>query len=708
MIHIDLISRDKNDHSVLIKGWAYDTDSNQPLKLSFRSEGCRIEDIVIKEKFREDVNAALEIAGDVDCGFVAKVYLNDFKGKLILEGKNENTQETLILNLKKSRIHPAEVDVRRETFRRGFRQIKQLLRSGNGARYLLRQFKKQLPGTEAVYQRWIDANEVALSPNQVIEELESLKYKPLISLLVPVYNVDLKWLEKMVASVKAQTYPNWQLCMVDDCSENEAIRDYLKEQAESDQRIVVGFNSENKNISVTTNEAFALSSGEFVGLLDNDDELAPNALMEVVKFLNEFPDTDMVYSDEDKIDEQGIRNEPYFKPDFSPDSLLSNNYICHFTVFRRSLFEKEELMREGFEGAQDHDLFLRLAEKTDRIGHIPKILYHWRTLSSSTAQNASNKDYASRAGVRAIEEALKRRGYKGEVKPLKYGGFYEVTYIPDTLKKVSVIIPTKNNANEIRTSVESVIEKTDYPNYEIVIVDNGSDDENTLKTIDSLKERYPDIIQVLRLPIPFNYSRINNRAADFATGDIYVFLNDDTEVITNGWMTIMAGYAQKPWIGCVGAKLLYPDETIQHAGVVMGILGIAGHVFTNLPRNFPGYFRRAELNVNYTAVTAACLMIERDKFWEVGGFDENIAVAFNDVDLCCKVAACGYYNIYLGSVELYHYESKSRGYEDTANRKVRFQKEKGKVVRKWRKYIERDPMYSPNLTLLRGDYSINA
>lgn len=709
MYHLDLVARLPEENALIIRGWAFNKDTGLPAQISVEANEP-VQDVRVLSKYREDVLKYYGLKNGADVGFLMKIRLGALKGNVRLNIKNgagDGADEQVLLNLDRRKCDAAELDVKKEVRQRFAHNLKQYLHSGNGARLLINKIKKEMPGIDPTYAAWIGRHEQPESPEDIQKTLETLHDKPTISLLVPVYNVGLKWFEKMVDSVRNQTYPYWQLCIADDCSSDPALKAAIQKLEAEDPRIKAVFREKNGHISRATNSALALADGEFIGLLDNDDALAPNALLEVVRYLNAHPDTDMVYSDEDKIDENDIRKDPYFKSDFAPDTLMGNNYICHFTVLRKSLFDHQAFMRPEYDGAQDHDLFLRVAEQARHIGHIPKILYHWRSLPTSTAQSVDAKDYSADAGVRAVEDALRRRGLCGSVSPTAYGGFYSLDYAVTESKKVSVIIPTKDNPHDIRVCVDSIVAKTEYPNYEILVVDNGSVRPESKQAFTALEQKYPDKVRVIPMPMPFNYSRINNRAAEQARGTYLLFLNDDTQVLTRGWMTRMVGYAQQPWIGCVGAKLYYPDHTIQHAGVVMGILGIAGHVFTHYPENVPGYFGRLIIPVDYTAVTAACLMVARDKFWQVGGFDENIAVAFNDVDLCCKIADAGYYNVFLPKVELFHYESKSRGYETTPDKMIRFDGEKGKIVKKWRRYIHRDPMYNPNLTLVRGDYSIN-
>ncbi len=583
-----------------------------------------------------------------------------------------------------------------EKIRDGLISLPQYLKSSIGVKRLLGHLAPQQ--VTSAYEAWLAGNDTY---DLEVQKNHAFSFEPLISILLPVYTKNLDTLKACIGSVLDQSYSNWQLCIADDDPKNVEVRDYLSSL--EDKRIDVVFRDKNGGISQATNSAFELARGDYVGLLDDDDLLSPNTLFEVAKVINEDSGVELIYSDEDKIGPDGRRRDPYFKSDYARDSLLSNNYICHFLVFKRSLIESP-LMDEALDGAQDYDLILRLTEKTDRIKHIPKILYHWRMGEGSTALDSANKDYAITAGKKAIERALKRRKTPGKVIPSVFGGFYTVEYDVIGTPKVSIIIPTKDNPKYLKRCVESILDKTAYQNYEILIVNNNGVKKETYKLFDELKK--DKRVRVIDLPIPFNYSRINNIAAKESDGEYLLFLNDDTEVITEGWITKMLGYAQQPWIGAVGARLLFGDGTLQHAGVVVGLAGIAGHIYTNFPALEVGYFGRLKHNFNFTAVTAACLMIGREKFFSVGGFEEEIAVAFNDVDLCVHLADEGYFNICLANVELFHFESKSRGYETSAEKNLRFDKEKGRIRARWRDYIENDPMYNPNLTRVRGDYSL--
>jgi|GEM_PF-3053900 len=560
------------------------------------------------------------------------------------------------------------------------------------------------------YQSFLRQEAVlAESESSMRQNIATFAYKPLISVLVPVYNVDAEWLNLCVQSVKKQVYENWELCIVDDCSTKAHIRPMLEEFASQDSRIKIKFRESNGHISRTSNDALEMATGEFIALLDHDDELSPDALYENVKLLNLHPDTDIIYSDEDKITTKGERHSPFFKPDWSPDLLLSHMYTCHLTVYRKSLVERAGGFRVGFEGSQDYDLMLRATELTDRIRHIPKVLYHWRTIPSSTSMSASAKNYTHFAGRRALEEAVERRKLAATVHEIEgCPNMYLLRYLPMGNPKISIIIPTRNMAAILSNCLQSIFEKTTYNNFEVIVIDNGSDDQENFKLYNHWREREPQRFFVYEYDIPFNYSIINNYGVSKATGELLLMLNNDVEVITPDWLTEMAGQAVRPEIGAVGACLYYPDNTVQHGGVILGVAGVANHSHKHFLADHPGYFGRLTVVSNYSAVTGACLMIKKDIYEEVGGLEETLEVAYGDIDFCLKVREKGYYNIWLPHVKLYHHESKSRGAEDTPEKKERLSRETKFMEQKWGHVLQRDPFYNPNLTLVREDFSLGS
>lgn len=572
---------------------------------------------------------------------------------------------------------------------------------------------KQNSGIEAKgsigdYPLWMKESKASYGTvSSIRERIDHLEYKPLISVIVPVYNVDEIWLRKCLDSVLRQYYANWELCIADDASTKEHIKPILKEYAAKDQRIKVIFRPENGHISRTSNSALEIAGGEYIALLDHDDELAPEALYENVLLLNDHRDADVIYSDEDKISVKDERHNPFFKPDWMPDQLMSQMYTCHLSLYRRTLIDRVGGFRVGYEGSQDFDLMLRVAEHTDRIYHIPKILYHWRTIPTSTASSSSSKDYTQDAGMRALADAIARRNLSAVVEPVQgCTNTYNVKYLPEGNPKVSIIIPTRNMPQILSQCLESIFSKTTYANYEVILIDNGSDDPEIFPLYEKWKMKEPERFKVYSLDIPFNYSRLNNFGVEKASGELLLLLNNDIEVISADWLGDMAGQAMRPEIGAVGAALFYPDDTFQHGGVVLGIGGVAGHSHKHYAANHPGHFNRLTISSNYTAVTAACLMIRKEIYEEVGGLEETLQVAFNDVDFCLKVWSRGYNNIWIPSAKLYHYESKSRGYEDTPEKKERFSREYDLIKAKWSDVLENDPAYNPNLAYNREDFSI--
>lgn len=542
------------------------------------------------------------------------------------------------------------------------------------------------------------------STADLIEYKNNIKifsYQPKISIILPVYNPPESFLIQAIESVLDQVYDNWELCIADDCSPNEDIKPILEKFAAEDERIKVVYRKENGHISAASNSALNIATGDFVVLLDHDDLLTRDALYQNVYQLNIDKTLDLIYSDEDKIDENRIRTEPHFKPDWCPDNFMARNYITHLACLRKSIVDEIGGFRVGFEGSQDYDLFLRFTEKSQHIYHIPKILYHWRMHAGSTAQEEQVKPYAFEAGVKALQESLDRRGEKA-IATIKPGlpGFYTVRYDIVNEDKISIVIPTKDNAKVLETCLESVFEKSTYKNFEVILIDNNSEEKATFELLDKYEKRYPKQFVRLTLPIPFNFSTLMNKGVEVAKGDYIVLLNNDTEIITPDWMEAMLEQAQRESVGVVGVKLLYHNDTIQHAGVVIGLGGVAGHTFIGLPKDSPGYFYYITSTNNYLAVTAACFMVKKEKYWEVAGFNEDFSVEYNDVDFCLKLAEAGYNNLYVPYVELYHYESLTRGHPHmTKTSYERHVREVNLFKTRWQKYIDHDPCYNPNLTL---------
>ena len=566
------------------------------------------------------------------------------------------------------------------------------------------------------YDKWVRENYpdgVALS--LLKEEEASLEYRPLISLLIPTYDTDLVFLDDCIRSVQSQVYENWELCIVDDASPNPDVRKAIERYAASDSRIKYKFLKKNQHIAGASNAALELATGEFIGLFDHDDLLWPNALIEVAKAINKDKKLDFIYTDEDKITED--RHEhlgPLFKPDWNPDFLRSVNIITHFAVIRASLMYEIKGFRSKYNGAQDWDLFLRLTEKTDRIHHIPKIVYSWRIHGESTAKSTDAKPYVVEAQKRALTDDLKRRGYPDAIaeQDEKHPGYWKVTYALRSEPLVSIVIPSKNQYKILKRCIDSIYEKTTYGNFEIVLVDTGSDDKKVLGWYEKLKNEHDNFTLVDWPEQPFSYARSCNEGARVATGDILIMLNNDTEVITPEWIELMAADAQRKEIGAVGSLLFFPDKRhIQHAGVGVGLGGVAANSLQMMTLSQPMSQTQhlyANTKHNMTAVTGACLAIRKEVFQEVGGFDEKFRITYNDVDLSLKLREKGYYNLFTPYVRLIHHESLSLGLPDEVAKRdtAEFQRAVKQFKAKWQAYVNHDPNMNPNLSKVSAFYDL--
>lgn len=703
---IDSILR-KNG-KIAVTGWAYDSISDTPVELSLLEE--KSEGVVFKRQYRVDVNQKHMIINKQKIGFEIIFEPSWWKKNIKLKLISADHERCQVVNLSLYR----EIDFTGNTLKSKISLNAKKVSLGikycysNGVKDTVRRIKSEINNEFLEeYKKWIEANE-EYDIDKVMASIDTFEKKPKISIILPVYNTDRRWLGKCIESVRAQYYTNWELCIADDNSTLYQVKQVLEEYKKYDSRIKVVYRKNNGHISASSNSALEIAVGEYVAFLDHDDLLAPFALFQMVKEINNHDNVDVVYSDEDKINRFEKRSKPFFKPDWSPDTLMSQNYICHFLMIKRSLVDEVGGFRIGYEGAQDHDLVLRCTEKTEHIYHVPEVLYHWRMIKSSTADNPKAKIYAFDAGRSAIESALARRNIKGSVVGGKTLGTYRVSYDIIGNPKVSILIPTKDHARDLKICIESILNKTKYNNFEIIIIDNGSKNKETFALLDNYKRLLKDRFVVLDLDVPFNYSYLNNEAVKKSTGDFVLLLNNDIQILTNNWLEKMLGYAQQDHIGAVGAKLYYKDGSVQHAGVVVGIGGVAGHSHKYYSGKSTGYFDRLTIDSNYAGVTGACLLVEKSKFLAVKGLDaENLSIAFNDVDFCLKLVSSGYHNICLSQVECIHYESKSRGKEDTKEKQERFEKEVIFMKNKWGKYIIGDPYYNKNLTIEREDFSIN-
>lgn len=594
-----------------------------------------------------------------------------------------------------------------------FRIINQLLyRTPKLRQQLLRVWSHFKPQAPASYHIWLEQNERIPSRESQQLTLNSCALQPKVSIIVPVYNTDPKLLSECINSVLAQGYENWQLCLVDDASSQSSTINTLKDYLQCDPRIKIQLREVNGHICHASNDALLMADGEWIALLDHDDLLAPHALFNVILAINNNPSASIFYSDEDKISIDGIRMEPHFKPAWSRDMLLSHNYISHLGVYKKALIDSIGGFRPGYEGSQDYDLLLRaiakLEQETENLSlsrqiiHIPHILYHWRLSPGSTAINEQEKSYTDDAGLKALQDLMPSLNVdKG-----KLPNTYKVTWpIPAPLPLVSIIIPTKNSAELVKMCIESIESRTQYTNYEILLIDNQSTDPIAIDYFNQLEQQ--NRVRLLSYNQVFNYSAINNFAVKHAKGSIIVLMNNDIEVINSDWLNEMVSLCVREEIGCVGAKLYYPNNTIQHAGVILGLGGVAGHSHKHFVKSHDGYFKRLKIRQNLSAVTAACLAVRKSTYLQAGGLNEQqLTVAFNDVDFCLKVRQLGLVNVWTPFAELYHHESISRGAEDTPEKQIRFTQEIDYMKKTWRNELSSDPYYHPNLTRDREDFTL--
>lgn len=600
-----------------------------------------------------------------------------------------------------------------EHIKKGYRYLKR-----HGFKQFLIRLIERFQSQDIDYETWFGLNKV---PEGELERQKSVVFeKPVkISIVVPLYQTPERFLREMIESVCNQTYGNWELCLADASpladgdktlgegrkeSRTTKLTGIVKEYMEKDDRIRYRILEKNGGISENTNEAIKMATGDFVGLLDHDDLLERDALYEIMEKIAKNDETDVVYTDEDKINRKGTKHLiPNMKPDFNLDLLRSNNYICHFLVVRKSIIDQVGGFRKEFDGAQDYDFTFRCTEAARVVAHVPRVLYHWRTHSGSTSDNPDSKMYAFDAGKRAVEAHLARMKVEAKVEETDDLGYYRIRYQLKETPMVSILIPNKDQKESLQKCLQSIWEKTEYENYEILIVENNSTKEETFAYYKEIDKK--NRVRVLYWDREFNYSAINNFAAREAKGEYLLLLNNDTEVITKGWIKELLSNCARKEVGMVGAKLYFPDNTIQSAGTIIGLGGLADHAFVNMSRKRAGYMHRASIQMNLSGVTAACAMVKRSVYEEVGGLEEKLSVAFNDVDLGLKIVTAGYLIVYDPFVELYHYESRSRGVDD--EKRERHKKEVQYAQEKWKDFLEAgDPCYSPNLTLSKHNFSL--
>ena len=669
------------DTMLEIQGWV--VDQRGSVEVTVHQEDASLLDCRISRGRRPDVVERRNLDEEYktqEIGFRISAALPEIKGgEIILHFCGDSVTKTYTIDIE---------ELRKQNKPKGF---------------LSRLFGKESVA-EGGYEAWLARHKVDKRTLRR-QKHAAFAQKPLISIVIPLYCTPLPYLKELLESVRRQSYENWQLCLADG-SPDDKVKEFIEKHYGREKRIVYRKLEENGGISVNTNEAVALAAGEYLMLCDHDDTLEPDALYEIVKAINDTG-ADVLYTDEDKVSMDGRHYfDPNFKPDFNLFRLRENNYICHIFVVKKSLTDETGLLRSEFDGAQDFDFILRCCEKAQKITHIPKVLYHWRCHMDSTAADPSSKAYAYEAGRKAVREHYQRLGIDAKVEMTERPGWYRSHVKVQGNPLISVIIPNKDHTDDLELCLFSMTRKSTYRNYEILIVENNSEKEETFEYYRKLPDRYPKA-RVLTWEKEFNYSAINNFAAKEAKGEYLLFLNNDVEILTPDWMEEMLQNCQQENVAAVGAKLYYPDDTIQHAGVVLGLGGIAGHIMCRASKEDPGYFGRMISVQEISAVTAACMMVKKSDFDAVGGLDETFQVAFNDIDLCMKFRAAGKKIIFTPYAELYHYESKSRGLEDTPEKQFRFDKEVKRFQEKWAQQLEmEDPYYSPNLSVTEGDCSL--
>ena len=669
------------DTMLEIQGWV--VDQRGSVEVTVHQEDASLMDCRISRGRRPDVVERRNLDEEYktqEIGFRISAALPEIKGgEIILHFCGDSVTKTYTIDIE---------ELRKQNKPKGF---------------LSRLFGKESVA-EGGYEAWLARHKVDKRTLRR-QKHAAFAQKPLISIVIPLYCTPLPYLKELLESVRRQSYENWQLCLADG-SPDDKVKEFIEKHYGREKRIVYRKLEENGGISVNTNEAVALAAGEYLMLCDHDDTLEPDALYEIVKAINDTG-ADVLYTDEDKVSMYGRHYfDPNFKPDFNLFRLRENNYICHIFVVKKSLTDETGLLRSEFDGAQDFDFILRCCEKAQKITHIPKVLYHWRCHMDSTAADPSSKAYAYEAGRKAVREHYQRLGIDAKVEMTERPGWYRSHVKVQGNPLISVIIPNKDHTDDLELCLFSMTRKSTYRNYEILIVENNSEKEETFEYYRKLPDRYPKA-RVLTWEKEFNYSAINNFAAKEAKGEYLLFLNNDVEILTPDWMEEMLQNCQQENVAAVGAKLYYPDDTIQHAGVVLGLGGIAGHIMCRASKEDPGYFGRMISVQEISAVTAACMMVKKSDFDAVGGLDETFQVAFNDIDLCMKFRAAGKKIIFTPYAELYHYESKSRGLEDTPEKQFRFDKEVKRFQEKWAQQLEMgDPYYSPNLSVTEGDCSL--
>lgn len=712
--------------NVMVRGWALDRKSDAATILKVQDAGGKEIPVYVERLVRSDVNELFGKPEDYAGGFhilIDRAVLDAATVWIVVRAE-KNVDGNLKRNPGESISQEvSEKDIKGEIAGNGRKnsreelKIRVQIRASSWLERRIRLHKEKKEGLEPDYDLWIRSRMVhGKEAHAQQKAAENFADRPLFSVVIPLYNTPKPFLKEIVDSVLQQTYPDVELCLADGSSD-PSVREFLKKHYAADKRLRYRKLKENRGISENTNEALRMAKGDFIVFADHDDVLERSAFFEMAKAVNQDPKIDVIYTDEDKVNRSGTAYfGPHFKPDYNRELLCCNNYICHLFALRRDLLKKVGLLNREYDGAQDYDFVLRCCEQAERIHHIPRVLYHWRTHPMSTAGNPASKAYAFEAGRRALEAHYKRVGIQAQVENTEMLGRYRTRFALLEQPLVSILIPNKDHIADLMTCLTSIVEKTTYASYEIVIIENNSEQQETeafYRDLESGKiPEYADLVRserlrIVRYPGSFNYSAIHNFALPYTKGEYLLLLNNDTEVRSGGWIEELLGLCQQKDIGAVGAKLYYPDGTIQHAGVVIGLCGVASHLFIGASGDADGYAGRLKSVQDVSAVTAACMMTKRTVYEAVGGLTEELAVAYNDIDYCMKVRRAGYLVAFTPYAELTHYESKSRGLEDSKEKKDRLSREAGIFCRRWEKELEQgDPYYSPDLSLTKTDCSL--
>ena len=697
---IDYVDVDKKSHRCMISGWAVYQDV---IDIYVENEAKERMKFDLERVNRPDVQQQYEeLDVGKECGFFLDIPIHDEKGvRLVFASRGRRTIR--YISFQKRKMVGEKVS---GYYYKGIHYFK--VHGAVGFAKKLVQKAEDYKNRPYPYTKWYPKHMVSESE---LEEQRNTRfsYSPLISIVIPLYNTPAPYLKELLDSIQEQSYPNFQLCLADG-SDNLKTGDFVREHYGNDSRIEYKLLEKNAGISENTNEAIRMAKGDFIMFSDHDDTLAPNALFEIVNEINKHQGTDVIYTDEDKVTMDGKRYfDPHFKPDFNLDMLRCNNYICHIFVVKREILEQVGMLRKEYDGAQDFDFILRCCEKAENIRHVAKILYHWRNHPASTAGNPESKMYAYEAGRAAVQAHYERLNMDAEVTMTEQWGRYRTKLSVQGEPLISIMIPNKDHKKELKQCVDSILERSSYKNFEILIIENNSTEKETFAYYQELENAH-DNIRILKWEKKFNYSAINNFGAMHAKGEYLLLLNNDIEVKTEDWMEEMLSYCQREDIGVVGAKLLFPNEKIQHAGVIIGMgpSKTAGHLFYNFPGDQFVYAGRTQTTQDLSAVTAACMMVRKEIYQMVGGMDETFEVAFNDIDFCLKVRQAGKLVVYQAYAELYHHESLTRGYETSRQNRKRFQEEVKLFKNRWKEILrEGDPYYNPNLSLNRSDCSLS-